>query len=317
MGTMINPRLHIDQVLTQMAIGYRPSGMIADRIAPIVSVGKQSDFFTIFSRADALRVEDSKRAPGTEAHKITRDLSSGTYYSQNYALKMGLTIEDRANADPAFRQQIIEGRSTYILDKLMLDWEVRLAALITVIANLGSGVGVSSEWDAGNADVLGDMNTAIDNIHDLTGMRPNRAVLGQQAWRSMRRSTDVLNRLFGTNNGGGYATTGQVASLLDLDGIDVGGAYQNTANEAQAETLASVWADDAIIYFAPQNPSTEVPSAFYSFRWAADGLHNMTVVRHPYDTRKQEEEIEAGYYQDEVITAAEYAFILKSVNSST
>jgi hypothetical protein len=43
----------------------------------------------------------------------------------------------------------------------------------------------------------------------------------------------------------------------------------------------------------------------------------MQVERHPYDSRKKSEEIEVGYYQDEVITASTYAFLLDAVNSST
>ena len=53
--------LHIDQVLSQMAIGYRPEGFIADMIMPIVDVSKQSDLYVIWSRADRLRIHDTNR----------------------------------------------------------------------------------------------------------------------------------------------------------------------------------------------------------------------------------------------------------------
>jgi len=62
--------LHLDQHLSNIAINYQPKGMIADVIAPIVKVGKQSDNYIIWDHADAFRVEDDKRAPGTEANKI-------------------------------------------------------------------------------------------------------------------------------------------------------------------------------------------------------------------------------------------------------
>ena len=68
--------LHIDKHLSNVAMAYRPMGMIADLIAPIVPVGKQSDLYPVWSQADALRVEDDKRAPLTEANLITQDVSS-------------------------------------------------------------------------------------------------------------------------------------------------------------------------------------------------------------------------------------------------
>ena len=84
--------LHIDQVLSQMAIGYRPEGFIADQLFPVVNVLKQSDLYVIFSREDRMRRQKTKRAPGTEATRIDEDVSSASYYAKNYALKSQVTL---------------------------------------------------------------------------------------------------------------------------------------------------------------------------------------------------------------------------------
>lgn len=310
--------LHIDALLSNVAINYRPEGMIADMIFPMVPVQKQSDFYAIFSRADALRIEDTRRSPGAEAHKITRDVSSAPYFCLNYALKYPVTIEDKANADPIFVQQIINGRVEFIMDKLALDWENRIASQVTSTSNVGSSSAVTSGWtDLTNADPMGDILTAIDNVQDSTGKRPNRIVFGDAAWRNFRRHTDVRGLIFGTNNGGGYPNVGQVQELLEIPSILVGGAYQNTGNEAQAESLSQIWNDNVLVYYSAERPSMDRPSFGYSFRWAAPGLPNMQVERHPYDSRKKTEEVEVGYYQDEVVTGSEYGFLLTAVNSST
>lgn len=310
--------LHIDRLLSQMAIGYMNDETIAGTIAPVIPVEKQSDLYTVFSRADAFRIEDTKRAPDTEANKITRTISSDTYYAQNYALKYPITIEDRANADPVYLQNLINNAGEYVTEKLALDWENRLAALVTNTSNVGSSAAVASEWDAAaSSDPLGDLHTAMDNVEDSTGTRPNRILMGKAAWRSIRRNDQILDRLFGTNNGGGYALRSQVANLLEVEEILVGGAYKNTANEAQAESLSAIWGDDVLLYYAPATPSRDRPSFMYSFRWSQPGLPNMQVERHPYDTRRKSEEVEVGYYQDEKITGSEYGFLLTAVNSST
>lgn len=308
--------LHIDAMLSEMAMGYRPEGMIADTIFPVVNVQKQSDLYAIFSRADRLRRQDTVRAPGAEAKIIHEDVSSATYYCNNYALKRSLVLEDRVNADPIYMSQLIDNRAQFILDHLLLDWEIRVATQVTNTSNVGSSSAVSSAWD-GAGDPLGDLNTAIDNVHYSNGVKPNRVTFGIEAWNSFRRDTTVRNLIFGTNNGGGYPNTSQVAQLLDVDQVSVGGAFRNTGGEGLDESLSSIWGDNVLVSYAPTSPTIERPSFGYSIRWAAPGLPNMQVERHPYDSRKKCEEIEVGYYQDERLTGSSYGFLITAVNSST
>lgn len=310
--------LHIDQLLSEMAIGYRPEGFIADMIFPTVNVGKQSDLYSIFSREDRLRRQDTKRSPGVRAKRVEESISSSTYYCNNYALAKMITIEDRSNADPLYVDQLFNNGAQLLLDHLMLDWEVRVANQVTSGSNVGSYSAVSSAW-SGNGAPLTNINAAIDNVHYSNGVKPNRIIFGVKAWDSFRRDSNVRDLILGTNNGGGYPNTDMVAELLGLDkgSIMVGGAFQNTGGEGLTESLASIWNDNVLVYYSPGSPSKERPSFGYNFRWAAPGLPNMQVERHAYDTRTKAEEIEVGFYQDEKITGSTYGFLLKSVNSST
>jgi len=123
--------------------------------------------------------------------------------------------------------------------------------------------------------------------------------------------------IFGTNNGGGYPSTQQVATLLEVDEVLVAGAFQNTGEEGLSESLSTIWGDNVLVCYTPPAPTIERPSFAYKFRWSAPGLPNMQVERHPYDTKIKAEELEVGYYQDEKITGASYGFLLIAVNSST
>ena len=168
--------LHFDAPLSNVAINYRPSGMIADLVAPIVNVQKQSDKYVIFDQADSFRIEDDKRAPGTEANIISRSVSSDSYFADNYALKDDLTLEDRENMDAIFLSELRAGRVPYLKDKLMLGWEKRLTDKVTSGTNVGSYSTVTSDWmdtASGKSDPLGDVFTAIYNIEGSTGYRPN------------------------------------------------------------------------------------------------------------------------------------------------
>ena len=309
-------QMHIDKMLSEFAVNYKPEGFIADTIFPTEPVQKQSDLYATFSRADKLRSENDKRAAGTEARKIDLSIGSGTYYANNYALKYGVTIEDKANADPIFVQHLINARAEFIMDKLLLNMEKRVANLVTSGSNVGSYTAVASGW-GGSGDPLGDLNAAIDNVHYSNGLMPNKIVMGVEAWKTFRRDSTVRNLIFGSNNGGGYPNTAQVAALLDIDEVMVGGAFQNTTDEGQDESLSSIWADNVLVYYAPPSPSIERPSLGYNLRWTGAGLPNMQAERHPYNSRTKSEEVEIGYYQDEKLVAPSYGFLLSAVNSST
>lgn len=308
--------LHVDQFLSNVAIGYRADGFIGDMIFPVVPVQKQTDKYAIFSRREALAVEDTKRARGAEAHKIDRSVSSDTFHCENYAIKDSLPIEDIENMDPIFRTELEAGRARFLTGKIQLDWENRVAGIVTSTSNVGTSAGVASEWD-GAGDVIGDINTMIDNVHDTTGKRPNRMIMGLDAWRSARRDSTVRNLIFGTNNGGGFASRAAFMDLFEIDELLIGGTFKDTANEAQAESLAKIWLDHVIVYVAPSRPSVEEPSFGYTFRWRRPRIPAMTAERHPFDSKTKTEEVEVGVYQDEKITGSIYAGFLISVNSST
>ncbi len=302
--------LYLDLPLTNVVIGYRPENLIADMIFPIIDVPKQSGTIIQFSQADALRREDTKRAPGTEAKRVTRSVSSVYFFCNNYALEDGVTIEDRANADPVYATRLFGGKATYLVDKLALDWELRVALQVTSGSNVGSYAAVSSVWTGATADPLADMNTAIDNVTYATGYRPNRVIMGLKAWDAFRRHSTVRNLLYGTNNGGGYANAADVAKLLEVERVDVGGAFYNSTEENLAQSLSTVWGSNVLAYYANPQPAQERPSFAYTHRWAAPGIPNMQVERHPYNSRTKTDDIEVGYYQDEKITGSSLAFLL-------
>lgn len=303
--------LYIDDYLSNMALDYKPHEMIADMIFPVVPVNRQSGYYSEFLRADMLRVPaNTKRAPGTEANKITRSVGSGTYYCDNYALKTGITAEDKANMTPINRQKLYNGRTQFLLNQLYLDWEVRVANQVTSGSNVGSYAAVSSEWsDTTNSNPLLNIWTAIDNVMDSTGVAPNRLTFGQQAWREFRRNANVRSLILGST-GAGLVSRQQVANLFDVEQVLVGGAYKNTANEAQSESLAQVWGENVLVSYSPMSPSMDEPAFGYSYRWNIPEVPSLQVERHPFDRKTKEEEVESGYYQDERITGAAYGFLI-------
>jgi len=306
--------LYLDLPLSQTIMDYRQEGMIADLIAPVVNVSKQSGAIIEFSQSDRWRIVDDRRAPGTEAKRFNIDVSSQLYYCNNYALQMGVTIEDRANADPVFVTKLIEGRAIMLKDKLDLNWDNRVSLKVTSATNVGSSASVSSIWSIpeGDGNPLLDLNTAIDNVRYATGYRPNRMIFGAKAWDAFRRHKNVRNLIFGTNNGGGYANTAQVREIFEMDRVDVAGMFKNTAEENMANSIGNIWGPSVLVYYAPLTPSIDRPSFMYSYRLSAPGIPNMQVERHPYNSKTKTDDIEVGYYQQELITGKRFGFLVQS-----
>lgn len=307
--------LHLTQLLTQMAMGYTPQGIIADQLFPIVRVQKQLDAYAIFSRQEALTVESTVRAPGTEARKLTRSVSSQTYFAKNYALKGEIVMEDRINMDAVYAAQMIGGRATYIMNKLMLDWDLRVGNLVNSTSNVGSSAAPSSSWSGAGAP-LTNIWTAIDNVKYRTGYRPNELAFGPKAWDSFSRDTTVRNLIFGVNNGGGYPSIEQVKNVFQIQKALISQSLQNTGNEAQAESISTTWADNVLVAYIAPAPSVDDPSFGYTFRWSQPGLPELNVEVHPFDDKIKSDEVEIGFYQAEIVTASEYGFLVNAVNSS-
>lgn len=306
--------LHTDIPLSNVALGYKPVDGIVDKVMPIVTVPNQSGFVTEFFRKDQLRVERSRRAPGTEANVVDRNVGSKQFFCQNYALKTGVTAEDLANADPVKKSVLFDGAAQFVTQKLWLGWEQRVVTLANT-TGVGSYSLVASRWNSAG-DPIKAIATARDNVRGLTGILPNKILFGYSAWESFRQNSNVRNLIYGTNNGGGFATIEAAKALLEVDDVLVSRAVINGANEAQAESLSAIMGDQVLLYYAPRVATIGEPSWGYSYRWEVPGIPSMVAERHPYDTKKKKYEVEVGYFQDERVTGSEYAFLIQSVNSN-
>ena len=309
--------IHVDKHLTQIVMNYRPTGWIADMIFPVIRVDKQTDMIKTYNQADLYRQENTKRSPGTEANLIGFEVGSDSYICQNFALKTNVTVEDRANADPAFIRDLESGRVEFTTDHLKLDWEVRVATQVTNSSNVSTQAQVASAWTTANvpnanADPLGDIWAVADAVQDATGYRPNNYIFSTTAWRGFSRNNNVIDKIHKTGVTGGAMpiVEAEAARLLEAEKVMVASAYKNTAQEGLALNLSQVWGDNLVMYYTPGRPSVDFPSFGYAFNWRKPGLAAWNVERHPFDRKKKSDEVEVGYYQDEKITSTALAALI-------
>ncbi len=311
--------LHIDVPLSNVVINYEPKGLqIVEDIAPVVPVIKQSDSYIEWNQEDILRVEADDRAPGTEAKTFTSNVSSDTFNCKNHALKRTLTLEDRENMDAAYVSELRTNKAKSIKQKLMLNWAYRLFQSKITTSAVASYGGVSSDWlDPTNSAPLVDCFQALDNVELTTGYKPNSCLMSSAAWKAFRKHDDTIDNLYGTSGTGKprYATRENFKQIFELERFNVVETYYSAAQEGQGKSIASIFPDYVVFYYAPLTPSQDEPSWMYSFRWRKPAIPEFSVEVHPFDQKIKAEEVEVGYYQDEKIVSTAMAYMITNPTS--
>src|ERR1700690_612610 len=110
-------KLHVDQALTNLSIGYENGEYIANRIFPILPVQKQSNKYFVHDM-ERFRVVDDHRRPGQAPGEIQWTLSTDTYYCDGHGRRDVVPVEDYDNADEAVDLEVTSVET--LTDQIML-----------------------------------------------------------------------------------------------------------------------------------------------------------------------------------------------------
>lgn len=307
--------LHIDVPLTNMVIGFEPAGTIVQDIFPVVTVDKQSNKFYKWTKGDFFRLPSTLRAPKTKGQRVEFNVSSDSYFAQNYALTHEESFEDMGNAD-----QILSGREKRVRalkNLLMLDWENRVASKLTSGSNLGSYTTLSgvSQWnDYANSDPVNDISVGKEAIRSTTGMQPNLIVMGKAVYAKLIQHPDIIDRIKYVQKG--FVTSDILAALFDVERVLVGSAIKNTGADGLADSFSDVWGKNVILGYtaAGVDKDGKDPSLGYSFRWMAPVFNSLPWAAEIWNDANggNFENRRVQYYQDEKITASDLGYLIAS-----
>lgn len=305
--------LHIDTPLTNMVIGYEPTGFIVQDIFPAVPVAKQSDKYYIWTKGDFFRIPNTLRSPKTKGRTVDLSVSSHSYFADNYALVHEESFEDMANADSILASR--EKRVRNLKNLLTLDWENRVASQITSGSNLGSYTTLAGtgQWsDYINSDPVSDIEVGKSAIRSTTGKTPNTMILGYEVYRKLIHHPDIIDRIKYVQKG--VVTADVMAAVFDVEKILVGQTIKNTGSEGLADSFTDVWGKNAVLMYVTNGPdaSGTDPSLGYSFRWNAPMLGSQPWAAEVWNDPNggNFENRRVQYYQDEKITASELGYLI-------
>jgi len=270
--------VHVDKPLTQIAIAYaqNPEMFIADRVFPVIPVAKQSDVYFTIPRGAWFRDEMKKRAPGTESAGRTHTVGSDSYLCDVWALHENLSDQVRANYDSPLQpeREITEGLS----QAGMIRKEKEFAATyfvsgvwtsdLTGVDSASPGASQVGRWDRADSTPIEDIRLGKRTVHQRTGFRPNKLVIGREVYDALLDHPDIVGRLDrGQTTGAAIVMKQNLAALFELEEVLVMDAVENSAVEGATDSFAFIGGKSALLIYAAPAPGLYTPSAGYTFSW--------------------------------------------------
>lgn len=312
---------HIDTVLSNIAVKYPlPEGMVADIILPTVNVSKESGIYWVYNKGDQNRIPFTKRSLRSESRRAGWEVSTESYRAEEYAINDLIDDREYQQADTPLdlQRDTVEN-----LQRLMrLDREVRVHDLVTgPLVTKNTTLTGTDQWrDAGasgaTASPLFDIEAGSEAVRADTGVRPNLAVFGIEAWLAFSKVTQIFDRIItpGGNWGSPTITTDTARTLLAPYGITrviVADGIQNTAGVGVADSFSDIWTDEVLLAYVEPNPGIKKVSFGYTF------MSRAWQVRRTRVERQHSDWFEPSYVADEKLVAPDVAYLIEDVSDGS
>lgn len=298
--------VHVDQLLTNVSIGYSNAGYIADQIFPVVPVDKQSDKYLTYDKSHWFRNEAKIRATGTKSERGGWNYSSDTYFCDRFSYGHEIYDEERDNADNAF--QLDSDAAEFATDKILMQREVAFASGFFTTSVWGTdktgGTDFTRWSDYAGSNPLVDVSDWMDTIEASIGREPNRLVIGKQVWSKLKWHPDLIDTIKYTQRA--QMGLDLAATLFEVERILVGRAIYTTSPEGTAEASVSysrIWGKHALLIYVPNTPSLRQPAAGYTFTWQRVP-QSLRYIKRMRDEEREADIIEANAYYDHKVTGA-------------
>ena len=291
------------------------TSFVSQRAMPILPVERQGDLYWKVDRGDFWRVQNTERARSTESGGGGYRESTDSYFAKVYAWHKDNDERDKVNA--ASMLSLDSGSVDYVMSILMIDREIKFANAYMDPAKWTTTLNV--DWTQPAADVVAQFKTAKRTVQLLTGRRPNKLMLGRQAWDTLSDNDSLLSRVSGgaTNAQPAEVNEALIAGLLELEAIYVMDAVKNNALEGAADNIEFIGGDNALLYFAPNQVERNGVTAGVGFSWSGllGSTSNGIRFKRMLAPLLNSERIEGEMAYDYKIVSADLGYMFTSVSS--
>lgn len=270
--------VHISVPLTNISTAYLqdPAGFIADEIAPIVPVTKQSNKYYTYTKNDWLRDEAKIRMGAGQSAGSGYTISTDSYSCDIFSFHKDIDYPTRSNADAQI--DLDRSATEFVTHRLRLRREKQLVTDFFGTSKWGTDItGVASspstnqviQWsDYSGSDPIDDIDSGKEAILGVTGKKPNKLVIGWQVFRKLKNHPAIIDRLKYTQAPNGRTVTPELlAAMFDLEKVLVAESIAATNKEGETAAYAFNIGKVALLLHVAPNPGLMIPSAAYTFSW--------------------------------------------------
>lgn len=240
---------------------------------PHVVKNKTGSFYT-YSR-DHLRIKTLDAPSGAEAKQHSYSATTNTFTCKEKAVKGLVLGKDARDFDRPVADLDTE-QAAQNMEALMLELEAAAYTKATTSTNypsaLYTNISAGSTWADSGGDPLSQIRASRQAVFEACGKYPNKMVMNKQALDYLKLNPSIVDRIKYT----GRDVSAQIlCTLFELDEIILSNAVKNTANEGAADTLATVWDDEAVLFYS--DPSARLKSMTYGKMFLANNLYVKTL----------------------------------------
>lgn len=322
-------RVHQPAFMNQFSVGVSPTGLIADRLAPVINVGKQSDKYRVWGKNMLInRAGAADWSPGAIPNAIESRWSEGTYFIKLYKLRHALYDAELSNSDADLDLRMSYGDETELAIQILR--EARVATLFTTSANYSAGNVITKaggqEWNLTAANVLIDLDAAVVKAK-AGSLKPKgelSVVIPDQVFdRSILRNANVTAAMSVTTER--VATVDMLAALLGVKEIIIANTQVVAAGPETPDAdiitgypTTNLWLDNVWVGYIGEGTNRAAPTFARTFAWTAatDGQEMRTRQYRMADEGQEGDWIEVTEAKDERITFKDAGVLILNTDST-
>ncbi len=260
------------------------AGYIGLQVMPLFPVTEQSATFPVLPKEALLSVPDTRRAMRSNYNRGDWEFEEGYYATRENGWEEPLDDRERKLYQSKFDAEMVATRRATSI--ILRNQEVRIASKVFNGSNFTAHP-VTNEWDdAANATPIDDINAGKLAVRQACGMIPNTLIISFTTFVNLKRCAQVVELLKYTFPGEkiNSMSPAQLAVVLDVEKVLVGGAVFNAAKKGQNASIADVWDSEyAMLTITSDAPDISEPCIGRTFIWTEDSENNAVVEQYRDD----------------------------------
>jgi hypothetical protein len=298
------------------------AGFVASKVFPVVDVMSQAGNFGKIPLEQLLQQRETLRASGAGYARGQFKFATATYACKEHGAEE--PVDDREAkmyAEYFDAEQIATMRA---FSAVLRNAEQRVAsAIFNATTWTGSTLttAITHEWDdATNATPATDVEAAVQQIYDNSGLWANALVINRKVFRNLRNCASVIDRInsagAGSPSKASDVTEAMLAAIFDLEHIIVAGSSKNGAKEGQAASPSQIWSDEyAMVCRISTSVDMRDPCIGRTFHWAEDGSSIGGTVETYRDETVRGDVVRVRHDVDEIVLYTEAGHLLSNVTT--